>query len=356
MAMLYQAEGGFSDTGLMMEKYVWGHKRRFNSYPEYFKAHFGNRVQKLTVDAGFTCPNRDGTKGHGGCTFCNNNAFSPGYCTPSKSITQQLEEGIRFHKMRYRKVDKYLAYFQAYSNTYGPLDQLRKMYEEALAFPGIIGFIVGTRPDCISDELLSWLARLSEDHYIMIEYGIESCYNSTLQRVNRGHTFEESIIALEMTAKKGIRQGAHFIIGMPGETEKDILAEVDIISGMPVDVVKFHHFQIFKDTQLATEYEMNPAAFRLFGMDEYFDLMIRIIERLNPRIVVDRIASETNPEYLVTKGWGPRYDEVLRKFEELLAKRDTWQGRREGGKEGRREGVKGRGGEREKGRGGEGRR
>ncbi len=142
-----------------MKNYAWGHKRRFNSYPEYFKAHFGNRVQKLTVDAGFTCPNRDGSKGHGGCTFCNNNAFSPNYCTPSKSITQQLKEGIEFHKMRYRRVDKYLAYFQAYSNTYGPLDQLKKMYEEALAYPGIIGFIVGTRPDCINDELLSYLSK-----------------------------------------------------------------------------------------------------------------------------------------------------------------------------------------------------
>jgi radical SAM protein (TIGR01212 family) len=325
--MLYKAEGDYSNKGLRMEKFVWGHKRRFNSYPEYFKAHFGNRVQKLTVDAGFTCPNRDGSKGHGGCTFCNNNAFSPGYCVPSKSITQQLQEGIQFHKMRYRRVEKYLAYFQSYSNTYGPLDQLKKMYEEALAFPGIIGFIIGTRPDCVNEELLNYLSHLSEDHYIMIEYGIESCYNSTLQRVNRGHTFEESMMALEMTARKGISQGAHFIIGLPGETEKDIIEEVDIISGMPVNIVKFHHLQIFKNTQMAKEYEIDPSGFRLFSIDEYLDLLVRIIERLNPRIVVDRIASETNPEYLVTKGWGPRYDEVLRRFEKRLELNDTYQGK-----------------------------
>lgn len=311
-----------------MKNFAWGHKRRFNSYPEYFKAHFGNRVQKLTIDAGFTCPNRDGSKGHGGCTFCNNNAFSPDYCTPSKSISQQLEEGIEFHKMRYRRVDKFLAYFQAYSNTYGPLDQLKKMYEEALKYPGIIGLIAGTRPDCMSEELLSYLSSLTGQYYIMIEYGIESCYNSTLLNINRGHTFEESLHTLELTAKKGIRQGAHFIIGLPGETEKDILAEVDIISKMPVNNVKFHHLQIIRDTLMAREYEMNPGAFRLFSLDEYLNLMVSIIERLNPDFVVERIAGEAHPDYLIMPKWGLRYDEVLRKFEDLLLERNTYQGKK----------------------------
>jgi radical SAM protein (TIGR01212 family) len=311
-----------------MKDFVWGHKRRFNSYPEYFRAHFGNRVQKLTVDAGFTCPNRDGSKGHGGCTFCNNNAFSPNYCTPVKSITTQLDEGIQFHRMRYRKVDKYIAYFQAYSNTYEPFRQLKKMYEEALDHPGIIGLIAGTRPDCINDEILDYLSSLSEDHFIMIEYGIESCYNTTLLNINRGHTFEDSMRALEMTAKKGIRQGAHFIIGLPGETEQDILAEVEIISKMPVNNVKFHHLQIIRDTVMARDFEMNPGAFRLFNLDEYLDLMAGIIERLNPDFVVERIAGEAHPDYLIKPAWGLRYDEVLRKFEDILRERDTYQGKK----------------------------
>ena len=313
-----------------MKNFSWGHKRRFNSYPEYFKAHFGNRVQKLTVDAGFTCPNRDGSKGHGGCTFCNNNAFNPAYCTPAKSIAQQLEEGIQFHKMRYRKVDKYIAYFQAYSNTYAPLRQLKKLYKEALDHPGIIGLIVGTRPDCISDELLGYLRSLSGDYYIMIEYGIESCYNTTLLNINRGHTFEDSMRALEMTAKKEIRQGAHFIIGLPGETNQDILSEVDIISGMPINNVKFHHLQIVKDTVMDRDYEMNPGSFRLFSLEEYLDLMAGIIERLNPEFVVERIAGEAHPDYLIAPTWGLRYDEVLRKFEGLLKERDIWQGKKYG--------------------------
>lgn len=325
--MFCKAERDFSNSGVIMKAYVWGHKRRFNSYPEYFKAHFGNRVQKLTVDAGFTCPNRDGSKGHGGCTFCNNNAFNPNYCTPLKSIAQQLQEGIDFHKNRYRRVEKYLAYFQTYSNTYGPFGQIQKMYEEALSQPGIIGLIAATRPDCINDELLDYFSRLSEDYYIMIEYGIESCYNSTLAKINRGHTFEDSVKAVEMTAKKGIRQGAHFIIGLPGETENDILAEMEIISEMPVNNIKFHHLQIVKNTVMANDFELNQDAYRLFTLDEYLDLMVRIVEKLNPEFVIERIAGEAHPDYLIAPKWGLRYDEVLRKFEEKLLRMDTYQGR-----------------------------
>jgi radical SAM protein (TIGR01212 family) len=315
-----------------MKEFIWGHKRRFNSYPEYFRAHFGNRVQKLTVDAGFTCPNRDGTKGHGGCTFCNNNAFNPSYCTPAKSITRQLEEGIQFHKKRYRRVEKYIAYFQAYSNTYGPVHQLKKMYEEALNYPGIIGLIVGTRPDCVNEELLDYFSSLSGNLYIMIEYGIESCYNATLSKVNRGHSFEDSMKALEMTAKKGIRQGAHFIIGLPGETEPDILAETEIISEMPVNNLKFHHLQIVKDTTMAGDFEINPGAYRLFNLEEYLDLMVQVVEKLNPEFVIERIAGEAHPDYLIQPKWGLRYDEVLRKFENKLQEMDTFQGKKYGRK------------------------
>lgn len=325
--MLCQIERDLSNSGLIMKEFVWGHKRRFNSYPEYFRAHFGNRVQKLTVDAGFTCPNRDGSKGHGGCTFCNNNAFNPNYCTPVKSIAQQLQEGIDFHKMRYRHVEKYIAYFQTYSNTYGPIDQMKKMFREALNQPGIIGLIAATRPDCINDELLEYFSNLSRDHYIMIEYGIESCYNTTLAKINRGHTFEDSLLALEMTARKGIRQGAHFIIGLPGETEKDILAETEIISEMPVNNLKFHHLQIVKDTVMARDFDVNPDAYRLFTLDEYLDLMVRFVEKLNPGFIIERIAGEAHPDYLIAPTWGLRYDEVLRKFEDKLQERDTYQGK-----------------------------
>ena len=308
--------------------YPWGHQRRFNSYSEYFRKKFGGRVQKLTLDAGFTCPNRDGSKGKGGCTFCNNNAFNPSYCQPEKSISTQIDEGIEFHKKRYRRADKYLAYFQAYSNTYAGVDVLRERYEEALRRDEVIGLVIGTRPDTVDTEILNYIKTLAKDHYVVIEYGIESCYNNTLKRVNRGHSFEDSVQAIDMTASRGIRQGAHFIIGLPGESSEDILAEMKIISGLPINNIKFHQLQIVRNTIMAKEYISDPEDFRIYDLDEYLGLMLRILEVLNPEFVVERIAGESNQGFLLSKSWGIRYDQVLNKFEQMLARKDTWQGKR----------------------------
>lgn len=308
--------------------YGWGHKRRFNAYSEYFKRQFGGRIQKLSLDAGFTCPNRDGSKGSGGCSFCNNNAFNPSYCQPLKSITQQINEGIEFHKKRYPRTRGYLAYFQAYSNTYDSLEVLRSRYGEALSRPEVMGLVIGTRPDTVNEEILDYIASLSTDHYVIIEYGIESCYNSTLERVNRGHTFEDSLRAIDMTASRGIRQGAHFIIGLPGETDPEILAQAGIISGLPIQNIKFHQLQIVKNTSMAREFEADPDAFRIYSLQEYLELMLQMVEQLNPELVIERIAGEVNPGYLLSEPWGIRYDRVLEKFEEMLLQRDTWQGKK----------------------------
>ena len=313
---------------MTIREYRWANTRRFNSYTEYFQRIFGCRVQKLTIHAGFTCPNRDGSKGTGGCTFCNNDAFNPSYCQPGKGITRQIEEGIEFHRKRYSGSDKYLAYFQAYTNTYAHLDKLKTLYEKALAHPSVIGLAIGTRPDCIDEELLDYLAELSEHNYLIVEYGIESCYNNTLIRVNRGHTFEESLDAVYLTAKKGIRQGAHFIIGLPGETDEDILAGMKIISRLPLQNIKFHQLQIVRYTSMADQYEKNPGSFKLYSLQEYLNLVVRIIELLNPAFVVERIAGEAHPDYLIKPSWGLRYYEILQRFEDLLESRDTWQGRR----------------------------
>ncbi len=308
--------------------YPWGHRRRFNAYPEYFRKHFGGRIQKLSLDAGFTCPNRDGTLGSGGCSFCNNNAFNPSYCQPLKSISQQISEGIRFHKRRYPRTRGYLAYFQAYSNTYAPVGILKERYSEALSRPEVIGLVIGTRPDTVNEDILDYIASLTRDHYVIVEYGLESCYNSTLARVNRGHTFEDSLRAIDMTASRGIRQGAHFIIGLPGETDADVLAGVKIISGLPIQNLKFHQLQIVKNTSMAREFEADPGAFRMYGMEEYLELMIQMVERLNPEFVLERIAGEVNREYLLSEPWGWRYDRILEKFEAMLRQKDTWQGKK----------------------------
>ncbi|MBU1013033.1 MAG: TIGR01212 family radical SAM protein [Bacteroidetes bacterium] len=308
--------------------YLWGHKRRFNAYANYFKQKFGERVQKLSIDAGFTCPNRDGKVGRGGCTYCNNDAFNPSYCESGKSVSKQIEEGIEFHSNRYRRANKYLAYFQAYSNTYADHEHLKMIYEEALSKPEIIGLVIGTRPDCVNEKLLDYFKALSEKFYIIIEYGLESCYDKTLIEINRGHTFQQSVDAIKLTASKGIKTGAHLIFGLPGESRKEMLAEAEILSKLPINNMKFHQLQIIKGTKMEEEYKSTPEHFEFFELHEYVEFVIDFLERLNPNIVIERFAGEVPPRFLAGPGWGLiRNDQILNLIEKRLEDRDTWQGR-----------------------------
>ena len=308
--------------------FPWGHERRFNAYSNYFRSIYGSRVQKVSIDAGFTCPNRDGSKGMGGCTYCNNDAFNPSYCMPEKSVTKQIEEGVLFHKRRYREAGSYLAYFQAFSNTYAPIAVLRQLYEEALSCRDVIGLVIGTRPDCIDEEKLAYLGELSAKHYVSVEYGVESCYDKTLLRINRGHTYAEAADAVRKTSEAGINTGAHFILGLPGETREEILAEADLISRLPLTTVKFHQLQIIKGTSMELEYRDNPGDFELFSWEEYRDFFIRFLERLNPAIVVERFTGEAPPGFLAGTLWGKkRADQIVSLIEKRMEELDTWQGR-----------------------------
>jgi len=308
--------------------YPWGDERRFNSYSRYFARQFGGRVQKISIDAGFSCPNRDGKISTGGCTFCSNAAFNPSYCRPEKSIKQQIEEGIEFHQRRYRRANKYLAYFQPFSNTYKPLEELKGIYRQALEIPEIVGIVIGTRPDLIDNGILQYLSEIKETHYVMLEYGVESVHDETLRRVNRGHDFTTAEHAIRMTAEHGIPCGAHFIFGLPGETKTMMLDAADIISQLPLTTVKFHQLQIFRDTKMAEEYQAHPELFHLFDLEEYIDFVIDFAERLNPNIVIERFAGEVPPRFLVSEPWMKlRYDEVLTKIEKRMEERETWQGR-----------------------------
>ena len=314
--------------------FLWGDNRRFNSYNSYFTREFGGRVQKISIDAGFSCPNRDGMISTGGCTFCRNDAFNPSYCRPEKSIRQQIEEGIEFHKRRYRRANSYLAYFQAFSNTYKPVDELEKLYREALSVEGVIGLVIGTRPDCLNDDILQMLKHLSfrpkgGTSSIILELGIESVYDQTLKRVNRGHDFATVRNAIELVHSYGFHCGGHFIFGLPGETRDMMLNAADIISQLPLTTVKFHQLQIFKDTKMADEYLANPADFHLFTLEDYIEFVIDFIERLNPNIVIERFAGEVPPRYLVSKPWlNLRYDQVLALIEKRLEERNTYQGKK----------------------------
>ncbi len=307
--------------------FPWGHSRRFNSYPEYFRAKFGTRVQKVTIDAGFTCPNRDGTRGTGGCIYCLNKAFNPSYCHPGKSVTQQLSEGIPFLRHRYRRAVSYLAYFQAFSNTFAPVSHLEQLYLEALKFPGVKGLIIGTRPDCIDNDKLKLLKDLSRDHYVAVEYGIESCYNKTLSRINRGHTFEESVAAIKLTSDAGLNTGAHFIFGLPGESLDEMLDQAQIISELPLTTVKFHQLQVIRGTQLAADYLKDPSGLKLFTAKSYLEFIIKFLERFNPAIVVERFTGEAPPRFVLSEGWGIRTDQFGILVEKQLEELGTWQGR-----------------------------
>ena len=311
-----------------IKSYPWGHERRYNAYASYFRGIYGTRVQKVTIDAGFTCPNRDGSKGYGGCTYCNNDAFNPSYCQPVKPVSEQVEEGILFHKWRYKRAVSYLAYFQAYSNTYASLETLKKLYEEALNYPGVVGLIIGTRPDCIDEEKLEYLKELNTRCYLAVEYGIESCYNKTLVRINRGHSFEDAVRAVERTAAFGINTGAHFIFGLPGESREEMLNQVDIISELPVKTVKFHQLQIIKGTVMEKEFKDNPGDFELFTWEEYLEFFVTFLERLNPAIVVERFTGEVPPRFLTEESWSrKRADQLANLIERRLEELDTWQGR-----------------------------
>lgn len=321
------SSGGVAFICLQMS-YPWGHNRRFNSYSEYFKKEFGHRVQKITVDTGFTCPNRDGTLARGGCTYCNNKAFNPSYCHPGKPLSQQIAEGKEFHLKRYRRAKNYLIYFQPYSNTYAPLPKLKDLYETALAQEGVVGLVIGTRPDVVDNEKLDYLKELSERYYIAVEYGVETVYNKTLDRINRQHTFEQSVEAIEATAKRGIHTGAHFIFGLPGETREMMFRSVERINKLPLSSVKFHQLQIVKGTAMAKDYLKNPQDYPLFGYEEYLDFIIRFVEHLNPDFIIERFAGEVPPRFLVSKGWGEiRNDQINVQIEKLLEEKDTWQGR-----------------------------
>ncbi len=312
---------------MVVKTYPWGDTRRFNSYSGYFRRTFGERIQKLSVDAGFTCPNRDGTVGTGGCTFCDNGAFTPSYCTRPKSITQQIEEGMEFHRRRYRTAARYLVYFQSFSNTYAPVEVLYGRYAEALAHPDVAGIVVGTRPDCIDAGKLDLLERISREKYVAVEYGIESTSDETLRRINRGHDFGCARRAVEMTAERGLAVGAHFIMGLPGQSEEMLLESVATINSLPLTTVKFHQLQIFRNTALAAEYDAHPVSFRFWTLDGYIDFMVEVFRRLRPTLVVERFASEAPPRFQHGPTWGlVRNEQLLAMFEKRLEERNAWQG------------------------------
>ena len=301
--------------------------KRYYEFGDFLRDLFKFKVQKISINAGFTCPNRDGSKGWGGCTYCNNQTFSPEYCHTEKSVTEQLEEGVRFFSRKYPDM-RYLAYFQAYTNTYDRLDSLILKYEEALAYPGVEGLIVGTRPDCMPISLLDYLEDLGKRTFVLVEYGIESTDDETLRRINRGHTFAVSAEAVRKTAERGILVGGHIILGLPGEEREMLIRQAGVLSQLPLTTLKLHQLQLIKGTRMASEYVKEPEAFHLYTADEYVDLVIDYIEHLRPDIVLERFVSQSPKDLLIAPDWGLKNYEFVARLQKRMKERGAYQGKK----------------------------
>ncbi|MBR5167346.1 MAG: TIGR01212 family radical SAM protein [Salinivirgaceae bacterium] len=306
--------------------FAWGTTHRFNDYSTYIRNKFGGRVQKISVNVGLSCPNRDGTKGTGGCIYCDNSSFTPAYCNANDSIAVQLQKGREFFSHKYPDM-RYIAYFQSYTNTYAPVETLEPLYREAVS-NGIAGLIIGTRPDCISPELLEMLARINRIVPVSIELGIESTSNQTLERINRHHTFEDTINAAQLCAQYGLETGGHLILGLPGETESDFLEHARRVSALPIKTLKLHQLQIIDGTPLAAAYRQNPNSISTFTLNSYIATVVSFLEHLSPDIVVERFVSVSPTEKLIAPKWNRMKNfEVVALIDKELELRDTWQGR-----------------------------
>ncbi|MCP4458345.1 MAG: TIGR01212 family radical SAM protein, partial [Cytophagales bacterium] len=300
--------------------------KRYNDYSSFIKKTFEQRVQKISLNTGFGCPNRDGTKGVGGCTYCNNNTFNPDYCRPSVSITQQLEEGIAMFSKKYSSI-KYLAYFQAYTNTYADFKLIKELYTEAVNHPDVLGLVIGTRPDCINEEIIDFLSDLSKKHFISLEFGVESTLNRTLETINRCHTYEETLAAYDLAKNKGLHLGAHIILGLPGESRAEMLNHASELSKLPIDTLKIHQLQVVKHTMMALDFEKSPEKFQLFDVDDYIDFITEFVAHLRPEILIDRFISQSPFHLLIGPKWGLKNYEIAPKIEAKLAEKNLWQGK-----------------------------
>jgi radical SAM protein (TIGR01212 family) len=301
----------------------------YTEFNAFLKKQFPFKVQKISLNAGFSCPNRDGSKGNGGCTYCNNQTFNPEYCRTEKSITTQLEEGKEFFARKYPEM-KYLAYFQAYTNTYGELQELKSKYEEALSVKDVVGLVIGTRPDCMPDSLLDYLAELNSRTFLLVEYGVESTIDRTLQLINRGHTYADAVDAIRRTAARGIMTGVHVILGLPGESREEILSQAETLSQLPITTIKMHQLQLIKGTRMAHDFELSPEKFHIYSdINEYVDLVVDYIERLRSDIVVERFVSQSPASLLIAPRWGVKNYEITHLVKKRMLERGSYQGKKD---------------------------
>lgn len=303
------------------------HGRRYHAYNDWVKHAHGGRLQKISIDAGFTCPNRDGSLGIGGCSFCNNEGFTPAYLREQRRIDEQIDTGLAFMRRRYPDARQFLAYFQAYSNTYATLEELAARYSQALRHPAIAGIVVGTRPDCLADEVLNYLADLAKTHIVELEIGIESCSDTVLEECLRGHDFACTRDAIARAAARGLFVTGHLLLGLPGESRASLIAGALALAELPIDALKFHQLQIVRGTRLANLWRQNPECVPLLEPADYLDAVVDMLEHLPASVRIQRLGSEVPPALRLSPDWGIRLSSFPAMLEARLLARDTWQSR-----------------------------
>lgn len=277
----------------------------YTDYAAYLDRFFpGRKVQKISVNLGSGCPNRDGTIGHGGCIYCNNRAFTPSYCFDGGSISEQIEAGKRFFRRKYTDMD-FLVYFQSYTSTYRtPAHILKEYYEEALGTPGVCGIVIGSRPDCLDDVFIDMLGRLNDRKPVFVELGAETSHDDTLRLINRGHTWAQTVDAIRRLAHKGLHVGLHLIAGLPGEDTRKVLETIDRVCALPVESLKIHHLQVIKDTPLARMVEKGEVKIHTFDVNDYLELCVKIIRRVPREIAIERFLASSPPDLVISPKWG----------------------------------------------------
>ncbi len=297
--------------------------KKYNQYSQHLQDKFGCKVYKITLDAGFDCPNRDGRISSGGCIFCEEGgSFSRAHCN-SLSIQQQVETGVEKLKSRF-KAQKFISYFQAYSNTYAPVERLKNIYDEALLHKDVIGLSIGTRPDCVDIEKINLISSYTNSHYVWVEYGLQTIHNKTLNHINRGHSYEDFLHAVNLTKNKGINICAHVIIGLPGESRKDILETAKALADLGINGVKIHLLCVLKNTKLEKMYLNNE--FQLLSSEEYIDTVCDFLELLPPEVTIHRLAGNGLKRILVAPNWLCEKFKLLNAIDQELDKRSSFQG------------------------------
>ncbi len=297
---------------------------RYRSYGRFLKERFGCRVHKISVDGGFSCPNRDGTVAVGGCAYCNNDSFRPGTANSLKPIREQVREGIEHSRRRFG-AEKFIVYFQPFTNTHAPLETLVPLYEAALDHPDVVGLSLGTRPDCVDEHKVAWLEKLARTHFVTVEYGLQSIYDRTLERINRGHNFQSWLNAMNLTRNRGIFLCTHLILGFPWESREEMLHEAGVLSDKGLNLLKLHHLHVVRNTAMEKEYRATP--FPLLSLEEYADLVADFLERLSPDIFIERLFGLAPDEQLIAPIWGKSKGDIRRFIEQRFEARDTYQGK-----------------------------